>query len=90
MVEDHVSRKPRNYSCAPGTHKLRVASCPVAEQARMLVQFRSKRIQTIMAIGYQADMGDPEWWAAYDESRRKVMAKAVCSGEQGSETERLE
>jgi len=43
------------------------------------VQIRSKRIPNhYEVIGYQADMGDPEWWGClYDESRRKkVLAKA--------------
>jgi hypothetical protein len=43
------------------------------------IQFRSQRVanSTEMA-GYQADMGDPEWWGClYDESRRnKTLAKS--------------
>lgn len=44
------------------------------------VQVRSKHIQdpAYELSGYQADMGDPEWWGClYDESRRnKVLAKS--------------
>jgi hypothetical protein len=44
------------------------------------VQFRSQRTKTPPneMSGYQADMGDPEWWGClYDESRRnKVVAKS--------------
>jgi hypothetical protein len=44
------------------------------------VQFRTKRIANPPneVSGYQADMGDPEWWGClYDESRRnKVLAKS--------------
>lgn len=43
------------------------------------VQIRSRRIPNHHEmIGYQADLGDPEWWGClYDESRRnKVLAKA--------------
>ena len=44
------------------------------------VQFRSNRIPNPPneMKGYQADIGDPEWWGAlYDESRRnKVLAKS--------------
>jgi hypothetical protein len=44
------------------------------------VQVRSQRIQKPPneMSGYQADMGDPEWWGClYDESRRnKVLAKS--------------
>jgi hypothetical protein len=43
------------------------------------VQVRSRRIPGHHEmIGYQADLGDPEWWGClYDESRRnRVLAKA--------------
>jgi hypothetical protein len=44
------------------------------------VQVRSKRIDNppYEMSGYQADIGDPEWWGAlYDESRRnRVLAKS--------------
>ncbi|HOB99066.1 MAG TPA: DUF1080 domain-containing protein [Verrucomicrobiota bacterium] len=43
------------------------------------IQIRSRRIPNHHEmIGYQADLGDPEWWGClYDESRRnKVLAKA--------------
>jgi hypothetical protein len=47
-------------------------------QANAGVQVRTRRIpQHHEVSGYQADMGDPEWWGClYDESRRnKVLAK---------------
>lgn len=43
------------------------------------VQIRSQRIPNHYEVrGYQADLGDPEWWGClYDESRRnKVLAKS--------------
>lgn len=43
------------------------------------VQIRSHRIPNHYEVkGYQADLGDPEWWGClYDESRRnKVLAKS--------------
>ncbi|MEO5802083.1 MAG: DUF1080 domain-containing protein [Verrucomicrobiota bacterium] len=43
------------------------------------VQLRSKRVPNHFEVsGYQADLGDPEWWGClYDESRRnKVLAKS--------------
>jgi len=44
------------------------------------VQVRSKHVKNppFELSGYQADMGDPEWWGCiYDESRRnKVVAKS--------------
>lgn len=43
------------------------------------VQIRSRRIRDHYEVkGYQADLGDPEWWGClYDESRRnKVLAKS--------------
>jgi len=49
------------------------------EKANAGVQFRTERIPNHHeVIGYQADMGDPEWWGCiYDESRRrKVLAKS--------------
>jgi hypothetical protein len=51
----------------------------VGEGANAGVQIRTKRHEHDNEVsGYQADMGDPEWWGAlYDESRRnKVLAKA--------------
>jgi hypothetical protein len=42
------------------------------------VQFRSQRVPNDTEMtGYQADLGDPNWWGCiYDESRRnKVMAQ---------------
>jgi len=46
------------------------------------IQIRSRRIpHHHEMIGYQADLGDPEWWGClYDESRRnRVLAKAAKS-----------
>jgi hypothetical protein len=46
------------------------------------VQFRSQRVpNSSEMIGYQADLGDPSWWAClYDESRRnKVLAQSDMS-----------
>lgn len=43
------------------------------------IQFRSRRVPDHHEmVGYQADLGDPEWWGClYDESRRnRVLAKA--------------
>lgn len=43
------------------------------------IQIRSRRIPNHHEmVGYQADLGDPEWWGClYDESRRnRVLAKA--------------
>jgi len=43
------------------------------------IQIRSRRVPSHHEmIGYQADLGDPEWWGClYDESRRnRVLAKA--------------
>jgi Domain of Unknown Function (DUF1080) len=43
------------------------------------VQFRSQRVPNNSEMtGYQADLGDPSWWACiYDESRRnKVLAQS--------------
>lgn len=43
------------------------------------VQIRSQRVPNHHEVsGYQADLGDPEWWGClYDESRRnKVLAKS--------------
>lgn len=49
------------------------------EGANAGVQFRTQRIPNHHEVsGYQADLGDPEWWGClYDESRRnKVLAQA--------------
>lgn len=51
----------------------------VGEGANAGIQFRTKRIPNHHEVsGYQADMGDPEWWGClYDESRRnKILAKS--------------
>jgi hypothetical protein len=51
----------------------------VGEGANAGIQFRTKRIPNHHEVsGYQADMGEPNWWGClYDESRRnKVLAQA--------------
>jgi hypothetical protein len=51
----------------------------VGEGANAGIQFRTRRIPNHHEVsGYQADMGDPNWWGClYDESRRnKVLAQA--------------
>jgi hypothetical protein len=62
--------------------KFRFKALPGADagKANSGVQYRSQVIDPAKRIvgGYQADMGDPEWWGClYDESRRnKVLAKS--------------
>ena len=71
-------RVPRNeFLCTRKTYKnfeLRLKFKVVGEGANAGIQFRSQRIPNhYEVIGYQADLGDPEWWGSlYDESRRKV------------------
>jgi len=74
---------PRNeFLCTRRSYKnfvLRVRFKLLGTGANAGVQVRSRRIPNHHeVIGYQADMGDPEWWGClYDESRRKkVLAKA--------------
>jgi hypothetical protein len=84
VVGGSLSAKvPRNeFLCTRRSYKnfvLRVRFKLLGTGANAGVQFRSKRIPNHHeVIGYQADMGDPEWWGClYDESRRKkVLAKA--------------
>ena len=99
VVGGSLSAKvPRNeFLCTRKSYKnfvLRVKFKLLGTGANAGVQIRSKRIPNHHeVIGYQADMGDPEWWGClYDESRRKkVLAKAdLGSREQGFEAERLE
>lgn len=42
------------------------------------IQYRSEKLDNGHARGYQADIGDPEWWGCiYDEHRRnRIIAKA--------------
>ncbi|HEX2521880.1 MAG TPA: DUF1080 domain-containing protein [Terriglobia bacterium] len=77
------SKVPRNeFLCTRKSYKnfvLRLKFKLLGTGANAGVQIRSKRIPDHHeVIGYQADMGDPEWWGSlYDESRRKkVLAKA--------------
>jgi len=84
VVAGSLSAKvPRNeFLCTRKSYKnfvLRVKFKLLGTGANAGVQIRSKRIPNHHeVIGYQADMGDPEWWGClYDESRRKkVLAKA--------------
>jgi 3-keto-disaccharide hydrolase len=84
VVAGSLSAKvPRNeFLCTRKSYKnfvLQVKFKVLGTGANAGVQFRSKRIPNHHeVIGYQADMGDPEWWGClYDESRRrKVLAKA--------------
>jgi 3-keto-disaccharide hydrolase len=84
VVGGSLSAKvPRNeFLCTRTSYKnfvLRVQFKLLGTGANAGVQIRSKRIPNHHeVIGYQADMGDPEWWGClYDESRRKkVLAKA--------------
>lgn len=65
----------RNYTNFVLTLKFKL----VGEGANAGVQFRTKRIPNHHEVsGYQADMGDPEWWGClYDESRRnRLLAKS--------------
>lgn len=84
VVAGSLSAKvPRNeFLCTRRSYKnfvLRLKFKLLGAGANAGVQFRSKRIPDHHeVIGYQADLGDPEWWGClYDESRRKkVLAKS--------------
>ena len=71
-------RVPRNeFLCTRKAYRnfvLRLKFKVVGKGANAGVQIRSKRIPNhYEVIGYQADLGDPEWWGSlYDESRRKI------------------
>lgn len=78
-----AAKIPRNeFLCTLRTYKnfvLRLKFKVLGEGANAGIQIRSKRIPNHHeVIGYQADLGDPEWWGClYDESRRKkVLAKS--------------
>jgi Domain of Unknown Function (DUF1080) len=78
-----LNRVPQNeFLCTRRSYKnfvLRVKFKLLGAGANAGVQIRSRRIPNHHeVIGYQADMGDPEWWGClYDESRRKkVLAKS--------------
>lgn len=65
----------RNYTNFILTLKFKL----IGEGSNAGIQFRTKRIPNHHEVsGYQADMGDPEWWGClYDESRRnKILAKS--------------
>lgn len=77
------ARVPRNeFLCTRRSYNnfvLRLKFRLLGTGANAGVQIRSQRIPNHHeVIGYQADMGDPEWWGCrYDESRRKkVLAKS--------------
>ncbi|HOY57352.1 MAG TPA: DUF1080 domain-containing protein [Verrucomicrobiota bacterium] len=74
---------PRNeFLCTTRAYTnfvLRVKFKILGTGANAGIQVRSRRIPNHHEmIGYQADLGDPEWWGClYDESRRnKVLAKS--------------
>ena len=74
---------PRNeFLCTTRSYTnfvLRLKFKILGEGANAGVQFRTRRIPDHHEVsGYQADLGDPEWWGClYDESRRnKVLAKS--------------
>jgi hypothetical protein len=78
-----TAKIPRNeFLCTRksyGNFVLRLKFRLLGEGANAGVQIRTRRIPNHHeVIGYQADMGDPEWWGCeYDESRRKkVLAKS--------------
>ena len=65
----------RNYTNFILTRKFKL----VGEGSNAGIQFRTKRIPNHHEVsGYQADMGDPQWWGClYDESRRnKILAQS--------------
>lgn len=73
---------PRNeFLCTTRAYTnfvLRLEFRVLGEGANAGIQIRSRRVPNHHEmIGYQADLGDPEWWGAlYDESRRnRVLAK---------------
>ena len=75
IPQNEFLRTTRNYT----NFVLRLKFKLLGEGANAGVQFRTKRIPNHHEVsGYQADMGDPEWWGClYDESRRnKVLAKS--------------
>ena len=78
-----AARVPRNeFLCTRKSYtnfELRLKFKTLGEGVNAGVQIHTKRIPNhYEVIGYQADLGDPEWWGClYDESRRKkVLAKS--------------
>jgi len=74
---------PRNeFLCTTRAYTnfvLRLEFRILGDGANAGIQVRSRRVPDHHEmIGYQADLGDPEWWGClYDESRRnRVLAKA--------------
>ena len=74
---------PRNeFLCTTRAYTnfvLRLQFRILGEGANAGIQVRSRRVPNHHEmVGYQADLGDPEWWGClYDESRRnRVLAKA--------------
>ena len=74
---------PRNeFLCTTRAYTnfvLRLQFRILGEGANAGIQLRSRRVPNHHEMaGYQADLGDPEWWGClYDESRRnRVLAKA--------------
>lgn len=81
-----AAKVPRNeFLCTQKRYQnfvLRLKFKLLGRGANAGVQIRSQRIPNHHeVVGYQADMGDPEWWGClYDESRRKkVLAKSDVS-----------
>jgi hypothetical protein len=65
----------RNYTNFILTLKFKL----IGEGSNAGIQFRTERIPNHHEVrGYQADMGDPQWWGClYDESRRnKILAQS--------------
>jgi hypothetical protein len=62
----------RNYTNFVLRLKFKLTGVPGQAMINSGVQFRSQRIPNNHEMsGYQADLGDPNWWASlYDESRR--------------------
>jgi len=78
-----TARVPRNeFLCTTRSYTnfvLRLQFKLLGEGANAGVQVRSRRIPDHHEVrGYQADLGDPQWWGClYDESRRnRVLAKS--------------
>ena len=69
----------RNYTNFVLRLEFKLEGVPGQDMVNSGVQFHSQRIPgDHEMIGYQADLGDPDWWGSlYDESRRnRTLAKA--------------
>jgi hypothetical protein len=81
---------PRNeFLCTTRSYTnfvLRLKFKVLGEGANAGIQLRSRRVPDHHEmVGYQADLGGPEWWGClYDESRRnRVLAKADTAAVRG-------